>query len=96
LSASLSNPPLDLLAYGVLALAPTRVMVAWARLRLAFLGVADNEVVGIATAIAFVLGPAMPSAHMVVVEPRELAGHECQLLIPKALHLFPCDRQQRR
>jgi hypothetical protein len=84
------------LARGVLALAPTRVMVMRAGLRLAFLGVAGNEVVGIATGLASVLRPAMPPAHTVVVEPHEPVGHKCQLLIPKALHLLLCDKQQRR
>jgi hypothetical protein len=85
-----------LLVGGVLALAPTRVMPARARLRLAFLREASNEVVGIAIVVASVLRPAMPLAHTVVVEPSELAGHKCQLVIPKALHLLLCDRQQRR
>ena len=85
-----------MLAGGVLYLAPTRVMVARARLRFALLGAAGNEVVEISTVVAFVLGPATPSAHTVVVEPLEPAGHKCQLLIPKALHLLLCTRQQRR
>jgi hypothetical protein len=84
------------LAGGVLALAPTRVMVARARLLFALLGAAGNEVVGIATIVAFVLGPTTPPTHTVVVEPREPAGHNCQLLIAKALHLLLYNRQQRR
>jgi hypothetical protein len=75
------------LAGRVLALAPTRVMVAWARLRFALLGIARNEVVEIATVVASVLEPATPPTHTVVVEPLEPAGHKCQLL-PKALHLI--------
>jgi hypothetical protein len=71
------------LAGGALALALTRVMVARARLRFALLGAAGNEVVGIATVVASVLGHTMPPAHTVVVEPREPAGHKCQLLIPR-------------
>jgi hypothetical protein len=83
-------------ARGVLAFAPTRVMVMRARLLFALLGAAGNEVVGIATVLASDLGPAMPLAHTVVVEPREPADHKCQLLVPKALHLLLCNRQQRR
>jgi hypothetical protein len=81
---------------GVLALVPTRVMVVRARLRFALLGAAGNEVVGIATVVASVLGPATLPAHTVVVEPREPDGHKCQLLIPKDLHPLLCNRQQRR
>jgi hypothetical protein len=84
------------LAGRVLALVLTRVMVARARLRFALLGAAGNEVVGIAIVVASVLGPAMPSAHTVVVELREPDGHKCQLLIPKALHLLLYNRQQGR
>jgi hypothetical protein len=84
------------LAEGVLALAPTRVMVTRARLRFACLGAAGIQVIGIATVVASVLGPATPPTHTVVVEPREPAGHKCQLLNPKALHLLLCNRQQRR
>jgi hypothetical protein len=80
------------LAGGVLALAPTKVMVARARLRFALLGAAGNEVAGIATVVASVLGPATPPAHTVVVEPHEPAGHKCQLLISKTLHLLLCNR----
>jgi hypothetical protein len=58
-------------------------MVAWAGLLFALLGAAGNEVVGIITVIASVLGPATPLAHTIVVEPREPAGHKCQLLIPR-------------
>jgi hypothetical protein len=84
------------LAGGVLALAPTRVMVEQAKLRFALPRAADNVVVRITTVVTSILGPATSSAHTVVVEPREPAGHKCQVLISKALHLLLCNRQQRR
>jgi hypothetical protein len=84
------------LAGGVLALVSTRVMVTRARLRFALLGATHNEVVWIAIVVASVLGPATSPVHTIVVEPREPASHKWQILIPKALHLLLCIRQQRR
>jgi hypothetical protein len=79
----------------VLALAPTRVVVTLASHRLAILGAASDEVVGVATVEASFLGPTTPSVLAVIVEPREPTGNKRQLLIPKALHMLLYDRQQR-
>ena len=76
------------LCEGVLALAPTRVIVVQASLQLALLGADGDEVVEVAVVEASILRPATPLAHILVVEPREPTGHKRQLLIPKALHLL--------
>jgi hypothetical protein len=91
-------PPRLVLARGVLSLAltPTRMVVAWASLRLALLRATDDEVVGVIAVEASILLLATLSVLVVVVGSREPAGHKCQLLIPEALHLLLCDRQQRR
>jgi hypothetical protein len=52
-------------------------------LLLALLGATSDKVVGIATAVASILRPAMSSAYTVVVEPHEPTGHKRQLLIPR-------------
>jgi hypothetical protein len=91
-------PPGLVLARGVLplALAPTRVVVAWASLGLVLLGATGIEVLGVTVVEASILGPTTLSVLVVVVESREPGGHKRQLLIPKALHLLLYDRQQRR
>ena len=56
----------------------------------------SDEVVEVATVVASILRPATPPVLAVLVEPLEPASHKHPLLIPKALHLLLCDRQQRR
>jgi hypothetical protein len=53
--------------------------------------------VGISTAVASFLWTTTTSAiQAVIVKPRESADDQCQLVIPKTLHLLLCDRHQRR
>jgi hypothetical protein len=68
---------------GVLALMPTRVMVARVSLLLVLLGAVGDEVVGVAAVEASILKPATPLAQTVVVKPREPTSHKRQLLIPQ-------------
>ena len=65
------------LAEGVLplALAPIRVVFAWASLRLALLGKNGDKVVKVAAVEASILRCATPSVMAIVVEQRELTGH---------------------
>jgi hypothetical protein len=72
----------------VLALAPARVVVVLANIRLALLRATSDEVVRVTTVVASILGPTTPLIQVVVVEPREPTGHKRQLLVSKALHLL--------
>jgi hypothetical protein len=72
----------------LLALAPTRLVVARASLLLALFRTTGDKVVRIAAVEASVLRPTTPLVLVVVMEPCEPAGHKRQLLIPKTLHLL--------
>ena len=87
-----------MLARGVLLLAlhPTKVVVTWGTLFLAFFRETINEVVRVTIVVASFLGHTMSLIQAVVVEPCEPTSHKRQLLIPKALHLLLYDIQQIR
>jgi hypothetical protein len=95
----LIKPPHGLvLARGVLSLvlAPARVVVARASLRLSLVEEIGDEVVGVTTVETSILQLAMSSVLAVVVEPHEPASHKHQLLIPEALHPLLYNGQQIR
>jgi hypothetical protein len=68
-----------------LSLAPTKVVVVRARLLLAILGAAGDQVVRVHAVEASILRPDTPPVLAIIVEPREPAGHKRQLLIPEAV-----------
>ena len=60
---------------------------------LVLLGVMSDEVVEVSTTIATILRTTTALAvHAVVVKPRELVDDQCQLIVPKCLHLHLCNR----
>jgi hypothetical protein len=72
-----------------LVLVSTRVVVALVGLRLALhLGAIGDEVVGVSTVEATILGPTMPPIQEVVVKLHEPIGNKRQLLIPKTPNLL--------
>jgi hypothetical protein len=82
---------------GVLALVLTLAGVVLVEGVLVLLGAVGDEVVEISTAIAsFLQTITTPAIQAVVVKPRESADNQCQLVIPKTLHLLLYDRHQRR
>ena len=84
------------LVEGVLALVLVLAGIELVGEVLVLLGAVGDEVDGISIAKASLVLTTMLAIQAFIVEPQEPVDDQSQLVIPKCLHLFLCNRHQRR